>query len=133
MAISPPILCLVLVFAVPVRAGTVVYTDSGHVPGHLAPDTQVVWLDGPDRLLHRFLAPLSGDQLQAARQARAALRSPEWQIHESQMVFAYRGLFHAWTLGVKKVPAVVFGDREVIYGTADVTRALALRAQGTLP
>jgi integrating conjugative element protein (TIGR03757 family) len=35
----------------------------------------------------------------------------------------------AWELGVKKVPAVVFDDRDVVYGTADIARATALRVK----
>ncbi|MBJ2720041.1 DUF1525 domain-containing protein, partial [Salmonella enterica subsp. enterica serovar Newport] len=32
-------------------------------------------------------------------------------------------------LGIRKVPAVVFDDRDVVYGTTDVARAQALRLQ----
>ncbi|MDE1489216.1 DUF1525 domain-containing protein, partial [Xenorhabdus bovienii] len=32
-------------------------------------------------------------------------------------------------LGVQKYPAVVFDDRDVVYGTADMAKATALREQ----
>jgi len=36
----------------------------------------------------------------------------------------------AWELGIKKVPAVVFDDRDVVYGTTDVDVATSLRNRG---
>lgn len=41
----------------------------------------------------------------------------------------YREVVRAWELGVKKVPAVVFDDQDVVYGTADIAPATALCAK----
>ncbi|ENB5521794.1 DUF1525 domain-containing protein, partial [Escherichia coli] len=42
-------------------------------------------------------------------------------------------LAHAWSLGLKKYPAVVFDDSEVVYGTTDVVLAEQLRTGGGQP
>nr|MDN1481011.1 DUF1525 domain-containing protein [Escherichia coli] len=42
----------------------------------------------------------------------------------------YRDVAHAWSLGVKKYPAVVFDDSEVVYGITDVVVAGKLRTEG---
>ncbi|ECM6389562.1 DUF1525 domain-containing protein [Salmonella enterica subsp. enterica serovar Typhi] len=39
----------------------------------------------------------------------------------------YRGMIEAWQLGLLKYPAVVFDNRDVVYGTVDISRAVALR------
>ncbi|MNR63010.1 hypothetical protein D3C85_1851780 [compost metagenome] len=57
------------------------------------------------------------------------LQSPQWQAHEQELATVYRAVVRAWELGITKVPAVVFDDTDVVYGTADVAQATALRAQ----
>jgi integrating conjugative element protein (TIGR03757 family) len=133
MHITPLLLFSSLSLSVPVLAATVVYTDSQHPPVNLQPDTQVVWLDGPDRLLTQFFGALPADPMQAEAQVRAVLQSPDWQAHQQQIAGAYRGIVHARELGVAKFPAVVFDDADVVYGMADVAQATALKAQGARP
>ncbi|SMG61698.1 TIGR03757 family integrating conjugative element protein [Cedecea sp. NFIX57] len=132
MHISSALFFSVLLSA-PALAATVVYTDSQHPPVNLPPDTQVVWLDGPDRLQTQFFGALPADPMQAEAQVRAVLQSPDWQAHQQQIAEVYRGIVHARELGVAKFPAVVFDDTEVVYGTADVARATTLKAQGDQP
>lgn len=48
---------------------------------------------------------------------------------QAELAERYREVAHAWSLGVKKYPAVVFDDRDVVYGTTDVAEAAQLRAQ----
>lgn len=108
-------------------AGTVVYTGSQHPPVNLSPETQVVWLDAAEQHQSQLAARLPADPQQAAKQAQAILQSPQWHQQEQQLISAYRGIVQAWQRGVKKYPAVVFDDREVVYGTADVAKASALR------
>lgn len=122
-----------VLLSAPALAATVVYTDSQHPPVNLTPDTQVVWLDGPDRLLTQFFGALPADPVQAEAQVRAVLQSPDWQAHQQQIAGAYRGIVYARELGVAKFPAVVFDDTAVVYGTADVARATALKTQGGQP
>ncbi|MFO6427895.1 DUF1525 domain-containing protein [Escherichia coli] len=52
---------------------------------------------------------------------REHMQSPEWaSLHRSASAERYRQVTHAWSLGLKKYPAVVFDDREVVYYTTDV-------------
>lgn len=111
-------------------AGTVVYTDAEHPPQNLTEENSVVWLDGPDRLQDAIFGELAADPQLAAQQARNIIQSPQWPGQQEQIAQAYRQVVHAWEIGLHKFPAVVFDDRDVVYGTADVALADMLRAQG---
>jgi len=110
-------------------AGTVVYTDAEHPPQNLTEAASVVWLDGPDRLQDSIFGKISADPQLAARQASEIIQSPQWSGQQEQITQAYRQVVHAWEIGLHKFPAVVFDDRDVVYGTADVARAATLRGQ----
>ncbi|WP_368545869.1 TIGR03757 family integrating conjugative element protein [Klebsiella pneumoniae] len=114
---------------VSVLAGTVVYTDSQHLPENRPPDAVVVLLDEPERLQAKMFGQLPADPEQAAEHAKQIMTSPQWQQKQQQLVTAYRQVVHAQELGIRKVPAVVFDDRDVVYGTTDVAQAQALRLQ----
>ncbi|MDC9589468.1 TIGR03757 family integrating conjugative element protein [Xenorhabdus sp. XENO-10] len=111
------------------NAKTGVYTDSQHPPVNFSSDTPIVWLDAAEQQQQKIFAQLSADPQHAARQAQAILRLPQWHQQEQHMINAYRTVVEAWQLGVRKYPAVVFDDRDVVYGTADVAKASALREQ----
>ncbi|HBD1844100.1 TPA: TIGR03757 family integrating conjugative element protein [Salmonella enterica] len=123
------VLFLSSLMSLPVLAGTTVYTDSEHPPMNLSPDTQVIWLDRPTRLQSQLFGGLSADPLQAEVQAKAVLRSAQWTQQERQLVESLRLVVQAHELGVRKYPAVVFDDKYVVYGTADVAHALTLRGR----
>ncbi|MFJ5317520.1 TIGR03757 family integrating conjugative element protein [Pectobacterium versatile] len=120
---------LLLFLPVPLLANPVVYTDQQHPPSNLTPETQVVWLDAPERLQRAVFGEFSASMEQATGQVQAVMRSPQWQQHENDLQTVYRGVVHAWEIGVQKYPAVVFDDRDVVYGTADVAKALAYKMQ----
>ncbi|MEQ1966514.1 TIGR03757 family integrating conjugative element protein [Xenorhabdus nematophila] len=111
------------------HAKTVLYTDSQHPPVNLSPDTHLVWLDAAEQQRQKRFAHLSADPQQALMQAHAIFQSPQWHQQEQQMIEANRAVVAAWQSGVRKYPAVVFDDRDVVYGTADVAKASALREQ----
>ncbi|HBC0040338.1 TPA: TIGR03757 family integrating conjugative element protein, partial [Salmonella enterica] len=111
-------------------AGTTVYTDSAHLPVNPPPDVQVVLLDGPQHLQDTFFGPLPAEPEAAEAVVRARMQSPEWQSAQADLAERYRQVTHAWSLGLKKYPAVVFDDRDVVYGTTDVAQAERLRSQG---
>ncbi|MBC8954852.1 integrating conjugative element protein [Xenorhabdus sp. PB62.4] len=108
-------------------AGTVVYADHQYPPGDLMPDSHVVWLDAAEQ--QQQISTLSADPQQATKQAQVILQPSQWRQQEQQLISAYRAVVRAWQLGVQKYPAVVFDDRKVVYGTADVANARALREQ----
>ncbi|CDH04840.1 putative exported protein [Xenorhabdus bovienii str. oregonense] len=122
-------LVFLLGWSVAGSAGTVVYTDRQHPPMNLTPDSHIVWLDATEQQQRQIFAQLSADPQQAIKQAQARLQSSQWHQQEQQLIKAYRSVVQAWQLGVQKYPAVVFDDREVVYGTADVAKARALREQ----
>ncbi|ENZ4546209.1 TIGR03757 family integrating conjugative element protein, partial [Escherichia coli] len=114
-------------------AGTTVYTDSAHPPVNLPPEVQVVLLDGPQQLQDAFFGPLPADPEAAEAVVREHMQSSEWSSAQADLAEGYRLVTHAWSLGLKKYPAVVFDDREVVYGTTDVAQAERLRSQGGQP
>ena len=108
------------------HAGTVIYTDHAHpVTGELSPDVTVTELDAPDRLQSQIFGQLSVNPGQAEQQARAAIASPAFRQNQQALAASYAGVAHAWSLGLEKVPAVVFDDKWVVYGTTDVAAARA--------
>lgn len=122
-------LCALLPTTALARAGTVIYTDTAHLPDLLPLDIQVILLDGPERMQARIFGQLPADPEQASALVRQVMAAPDWQQQQRQLAASYRQVVHAWELGIKKFPAVVFDDRDVVYGTTDVDLAAALRQQ----
>ncbi|EMX8467005.1 TIGR03757 family integrating conjugative element protein [Serratia marcescens] len=131
MKISILLTLFPLLMPASVLAGTVLYTDTHHPPMNTDASVSVIYLDGPEQLQAQLFGELSSNPDDAQRQAQAVLQSAEWQAHEQELATVYRAVVRAWEVGVKKVPAVVFDDKDVVYGTADVARAVALRAQAS--
>ncbi|EFS5380637.1 TIGR03757 family integrating conjugative element protein [Salmonella enterica] len=122
---------LALMLSAPSLASTVVYTDRHHLPANVQSDTRVVYLDETEQLAESLFGPLSKNSVQAEHQAQSIIHSPEWKQRQAVMVRAYQGLIQAWQLGLKKYPAVVFDERDVVYGTADVALARTYLPGGT--
>ncbi|MEG3127005.1 TIGR03757 family integrating conjugative element protein [Pantoea cypripedii] len=118
---------LLFLLPIPILAGTVVYTDNQHLPGNLPSGVTVIFLDSPERLQTQMFSQLSADPKQAELQAQRVMSSNEWHQAEQKLVASYWDVIHAWELGIKKIPAVVFDERDVVYGTTDVAHALTLR------
>lgn len=129
MKISSLLTLFPLMMPASLIASTVLYTDSHHPPMNNDASVTVIYLDGPEQLQMQLFGALSSNPDEAQRQAKAVLQSPQWQAHEQELATVYSALVRAWELGVKKVPAVVFDDRDVVYGTADIAQATALRAK----
>ncbi|EIB7847428.1 TPA: TIGR03757 family integrating conjugative element protein [Salmonella enterica subsp. enterica serovar Bron] len=111
-----------LAVAVQAPAATVVYTDSHHPPSNAA-SSQVVYLDAPDTVQRQLFGELPSDPVQAEQVAKNIIQSPDWQQKQQQIGQAYQGVLQAYSLKLAKYPAVVFDDRYVVYGTADVAVA----------
>ncbi|EFH3744899.1 TIGR03757 family integrating conjugative element protein [Escherichia coli] len=117
-----------LAVAVQAPAATIVYTDSHHPPLNATSD-QVVYLDEPDTIQLQLFGELPADPKQAELAAKAVIQSPSWQQKQQQITQAYQGVLQAYSLKLEKYPAVVFDDRYVVYGTADVAVAEAHLAE----
>ena len=117
-----------LAVAVQAPAATVVYTDSHHPPLNVTND-QVVYQDAPDTVQRQLFGELPADPVQAEQVAKTNIQSPDWQQKQQQIRQAYQGVLQAYSLKLAKYPAVVFDDRYVVYGTADVAVAEARLAE----
>lgn len=113
---------MLMTFCTPVFAADVlVITDSRH-PVRAMGGERVIELDLPSRIEAELSAGLPADAILAADLVRKRLREGKLQRRIGQ---AYQGLADARALGIIKVPAVVFDRRYVVYGDADVARAVA--------
>ena len=128
MKIVPVLIPLLL--PLKVLAGIALYTDSMHPPVNITPDSAVVYLDAPQALTNAMTGALPANPQQAEAMARQMMQSPAWREKDQQLRKSYLQVMHAWELGLEKYPAVVFDDREVVYGTADIAQAQAIRARG---
>ncbi|EHB4371582.1 TPA: TIGR03757 family integrating conjugative element protein [Escherichia coli] len=124
------IFCSLFFLPLAASAGTTIYTDSQHLPVNPPDGVRVVLLDAPEQLQSRFWGLLPADAGEAESVVRVRMKSPEWQTMQAELAGHYRDVAHAWSLGVKKYPAVVFDDSEVVYGTMDVVMAGKIRAEG---
>lgn len=118
---------LIFFSAFSASAQIVVYTDQQHPPVGMTPDVHVVYLDASERWQQQQFGALSSDPELAVRQAQAVLNSPDWKRRQKEIIEQYRGIIDAWQIGLKKYPAVVFDRHDVVYGTADISQAVALR------
>lgn len=112
----------------PLQASTVLYTLSDQIPTSPPAGVTVYTLDGAERLQARIFGDLPADPAEAAREARRILASPDWAAQQQSVVAAWQPVMKAWSLGLKKIPAVVFDDTAVVYGTTDVELARRMRA-----
>lgn len=121
---------LIFIFAVhAVSAQTIVYTTTHYPLADAEPGVQVVVLDEAQRLEQSLFPVLAGKVQQAEQQARQRMLQPDWKEAEARLTGAYQSLLSAWSLGVEKVPAVVFDGRYVVYGTSDIRLARQKLAQ----
>lgn len=124
-----PLLCIPFYMPLFAQAATVIFTDVAHPPGPVSPEVKVVYLDAPRQLEMQHFGVLPANTHEAVVIASTRMNSPDFHQWEKQLAETWQGVAAASQLGVKKIPAVVFDEREVVYGTTDVVRATALRIQ----
>lgn len=95
-----------------------------HHPVDAPASVRVVELDAPARIEAELAANLPADPVQASAIVRQRLQDGGAPL-QRRLADAYQGVTDAWSLGVTKIPAVVVDRRYVVYGEADVARALA--------
>ncbi|WP_349571084.1 TIGR03757 family integrating conjugative element protein [Azotobacter salinestris] len=106
------------------QAETWIVTDSQHPVTHFPKGARLILLDEPERLEDKLTALLPKSPALAQRvfnQRLAANRPLADQLSQS-----LQGVAAAWSVGVRKVPAVVVERRFVVYGEPDVRQALML-------
>lgn len=104
------------------HAETWVVTDQAHpVTGQA---DRLILLDAPARIESELASGLPADPARAESLARERL-SQGGADFQRRIASAYQGVTDAWSLGITSVPAVVVDQRYVVYGEADVPRAVA--------
>ena len=101
------------------HAETWVITDQAH-PVSVPTGVRIIRLDDQQRL-----EQLPNDQRQAEATIQRYLATPAGKRLQSDLVQAQQGITDAWSVGVEKIPAVVIDRRYVVYGEADVAKAIA--------
>jgi len=117
------VISIILVLAASVcahAADVVVITDKYYPIYHIPEHARVIRLDTPEAILHEVSAGLPADHEQASLIAKERLDN---SVHR-QLRGAFQDIADAWALGVQKIPAVVVDRKYVVYGEADVVKAL---------
>ena len=118
--LSVPVLLLT---STAVLAQAVIYTTPDHPVVNPDPGVVVQVLEDVSSLEQQLFPPLSDVPAEAERQARVRMLQPDWKTQEAHLSRAWQVLLDAYTTGITKVPAVVFDDQYVVYGTTDITLA----------
>ena len=106
------------------HAETWVITDQAH-PVSVPTGVRIIRLDDQQRLEELLSQQLPNDQRQAEVTIQRYLASPAGKRLQSDLGQAQQGITDAWSVGVEKIPAVVVDRRYVVYGEADVAKAIA--------
>ncbi|KAA8994693.1 MULTISPECIES: TIGR03757 family integrating conjugative element protein [Pectobacteriaceae] len=101
-------------------AQAIIYTTGKWPVISPQPDTVVQILEDVQNREQTLFPNLYTSPEQAERQALLRMQQPDWQEKEARLTRAYQALMDAWSLGISKVPAVVFEDKYVVYGTTDI-------------
>lgn len=104
-------------------ADLLVVTDSRH-PVQAPAGVRVIELDQAGRIEAELSAGLPADSARAAAIVQQRLRDGGQDL-QRRIARAYQDVADAWGLGLTKLPAVVVDRRYVVYGDADVARAVA--------
>lgn len=94
------------------------------IPISAPPEATIVHLDDAGAIEEELSAGLSHDPALAITTARQRLADGGARL-QRDLAAAYEGIAEAWSLGITTLPAVVVDRRYIIYGEADVARAIA--------
>jgi integrating conjugative element protein (TIGR03757 family) len=114
---------ILLLLAEPVLAEANLYTLSHYPIPNNNDLEQIFQLDEIQLLEQRLSHTLSANPKQAVIEAKQLIKNGSIDKHDPQWLNAITGLTKAWALGIEKVPAVVFDDHYVVYGTTDIALA----------
>jgi len=89
-------------------------------------DVKYFMLDKGDKLTSSLDDILPTNLNSAARFMSDYSNSPEGKAKIRAIVDGYQGVGRAYGIGVKKLPAIVFDEKYVVYGTTNIKDALKL-------
>lgn len=101
-----------------------VVTDSQHPVTQAPESTRLILLDEPERLEEKLTALLPKSPALAQQVFNQRLGANRPLVDELSQ--AFQGVADAWSIGVRKVPAVVVDRRFAVYGESNVSQALVL-------
>ncbi|HAT6803617.1 TPA: TIGR03757 family integrating conjugative element protein [Citrobacter freundii] len=104
-------------------AQTVIYTTPLYPVSTATAGMMVQILEDIQQLEQSLFPVLSDHAAEAEQQVIQQMQLPGWREQEARLTQAYQALFSARSAGIEKVPAVVFDDRFVVYGTTDIRLA----------
>lgn len=107
-----------------VHAETWAVTDSAHPLTAVPAGVRVIKLDDQQRIEAQLSQKLPPNPHQAALAARHLMSTPAGAALMQELAVAQQGAADAWSVGVKKVPAVVIDRQYVVYGQPDVKAAM---------
>lgn len=90
---------------------------------------QVFYLDAADAVLKKLTFANPGTEARARERASTVLQTPEGEAAIAVIQHVGEGISLAWQHGIRKLPAVMVGGNQVVYGVFDVGQALALIQQ----
>jgi len=101
-----------------------IVTDSRHPMTGSATAQRVIQLDAAQHIESELSANLPADPQQAAALVQHRLNQGGDTLQQ-RLREAYQGITDAWSMGITTLLAVVVDQRYVVYGEADVDKALA--------
>jgi len=101
-----------------------VITDSLHPVTGSASAHRVIQLDAAQRIEAELSVNLPTDPQQATALVQKRLQHGGTSLQQ-RLREAYQGITDAWSMGITTLPAVVVEQRYVIYGGANLDKALA--------
>jgi integrating conjugative element protein (TIGR03757 family) len=107
-----------------VHAETWAVTDSAHPLTAVPASVRVIKLDDQQRIEAQLSQKLPPNPHQAALAVRHLMSTPAGAALMQELAVAQQGAADAWSVGVKKVPAVVIDRQYVVYGQPDVEAAI---------
>lgn len=105
------------------RAETWFITDGNQQP-NIPAYVRLILLDAQQNLENLLSHELPAEPSQAPATIQHYLSSTAGKRLQNDLVQAQQGIADAWGLGIEKIPAVVVDRRYVIYGEADVAKAV---------
>ncbi|WP_411832919.1 TIGR03757 family integrating conjugative element protein [Pseudoxanthomonas mexicana] len=101
----------------------IVVTDSRH-PVQAPAGARVITLDQAARIEAELATDLPADATRSTALVQQRLKAGGAAL-QTRVATAYQGVVDAWSLGITTIPAVVVDQRYVVYGEADVAKAVA--------
>jgi len=105
-----------------------VITDSRHPVTGSASVQRLIQLDAAQHIEAELSANLPADPQQATALVQQRLNQGGASLQQ-RLREAYQGVTDAWSMGITTLPAIVVEQRYVVYGEANLDKALARIAQ----